>query len=93
MILAVGKGAKPQHFITWAHEYRGIVRPRVHLPTAERTDSMIVDISDDTTEVDVISLARIVYANFVRVAGDRLDDAIVSVIESKPTHNGVMCLG
>ena len=44
---------------------------------------MVVDIGGGTTEVAVISLAGIVYAKSVRVAGDRLDEAIVQYMKRK----------
>ncbi len=55
------------------------------LPITEPTANMIVDIGGGTTEVAVISLAGIVYAKSVRVAGDKMDDAILHHI--KRTHN------
>jgi len=55
------------------------------LPITEPTANMIVDIGGGTTEVAVISLAGIVYANSVRVAGDKMDDAILHYIKRK--HN------
>lgn len=55
------------------------------LPITEPTASMIVDIGGGTTEVAVISLAGIVYSKSVRVAGDKMDNAIVQFIKRK--HN------
>ena len=55
------------------------------LPITEPTANMIVDIGGGTTEVAVISLAGIVYAKSVRVAGDKMDDAILQYIKRK--HN------
>jgi rod shape-determining protein MreB len=55
------------------------------LPITEPTANMIVDIGGGTTEVAVISLAGIVYARSVRVAGDKMDDAILQFIKRK--HN------
>jgi len=55
------------------------------LPITEPTANMIVDIGGGTTEVAVISLAGIVYAKSVRVAGDKMDDAILQHIKRK--HN------
>ncbi len=46
------------------------------LPITEAYGSMIVDIGGGTTEVAIISLAGIVYAQSVRVGGDKLDEAI-----------------
>jgi len=53
------------------------------LPITEPVSSMVVDIGGGTTEVAVISLAGIVYANSVRVAGDRIDNAIVQYMKRK----------
>jgi len=50
------------------------------LPVADATGSMVVDIGGGTTEVGVISLGGVVYANSVRVGGDRMDEAITSYI-------------
>jgi len=50
------------------------------LPVAEATGSMVVDIGGGTTEVGVISLGGVVYANSVRVGGDRMDEAIINYI-------------
>jgi rod shape-determining protein MreB len=55
------------------------------LPITEPTANMIVDIGGGTTEVAVISLAGIVYSKSVRVAGDKMDDAILQYIKRK--HN------
>jgi rod shape-determining protein MreB len=44
---------------------------------------MIVDIGGGTTEVAVISLSGIVYCNSVRIAGDRIDEAIIQYIKRK----------
>lgn len=48
------------------------------LPVSEPEGNMIVDIGGGTTEVAVISLGGIVMAKSVRVAGDELDESIVS---------------
>jgi rod shape-determining protein MreB len=53
------------------------------LPVSEATGNMIVDIGGGTTEVAVISLSGIVYSQSVRVAGDKMDDAIVHYIKRK----------
>jgi len=53
------------------------------LPIEEPSGNMIVDIGGGTTEVAVISLSGIVYANSVRVGGDEMDDGIVSYIKRK----------
>ena len=48
------------------------------LPITEPSGNMIIDIGGGTTEVAIISLSGIVYANSVRVGGDRMDEAIVA---------------
>ena len=53
----------------------------VGLPVEEPGGSMVVDIGGGTTEVAVISLAGIVYAESVRVGGDEMDEAIISYIK------------
>ncbi len=53
------------------------------LPITEPTANMVVDIGGGTTEVAVISLAGIVYCNSVRVAGDKMDEAIMNYIKRK----------
>jgi rod shape-determining protein MreB len=44
---------------------------------------MVVDIGGGTTEVAVISLAGIVYSRSLRVAGDKMDAAIMQYIKRK----------
>ncbi len=51
------------------------------LPIQEPSGNMLVDIGGGTTEVAVISLSGIVYANSVRVGGDEMDDNIVNYIK------------
>ena len=53
------------------------------LPITEPTCNMIVDIGGGTTEVAVISLSGIVYSKSVRVAGDKMDQAIIQHIKRK----------
>ena len=48
------------------------------LPVTEPSGSMIVDIGGGTTEVAVISLGGIVYAESARVGGDKMDEAIIA---------------
>ncbi len=55
------------------------------LPVTEPCGSMIVDIGGGTTEVAVISLSGIVAARSIRVAGDKMDDAIIAHVKRK--HN------
>ena len=54
-----------------------------NLPITEPTCNMVVDIGGGTTEVAVISLAGIVYSRSVRVAGDKMDAAIIQYIKRK----------
>lgn len=53
----------------------------VGLPVQDAAGNMIVDIGGGTTEVALISLSGIVYSRSVRVAGDELDDAIISYMK------------
>jgi len=53
------------------------------LPVTEPSGNMIVDIGGGTTEVAVISLGGIVQARSVRVAGDKMDEAIISHVKKK----------
>jgi rod shape-determining protein MreB len=50
------------------------------LPVEEANGSMVVDIGGGTTEIAIISLNGIVYADSVKVGGDRFDDAIVTYV-------------
>ena len=51
-----------------------------NLPVWEPTGSMVVDIGGGTTEVAIISLGGIVTSQSIRVAGDDMDDAIITYI-------------
>jgi rod shape-determining protein MreB len=53
------------------------------LPITEPCANMIIDIGGGTTEVAVISLAGIVFCKSVRVAGDKMDEAILQYIKRK----------
>ena len=53
------------------------------LPVTEPSGNMIVDIGGGTTEVAVISLSGIVAARSIRVAGDKMDEAVVAYIRRK----------
>ena len=55
------------------------------LPITEASGNMIVDIGGGTTEVAVISLAGIVYAQSTRMGGDKMDEAIIQYI--RKTYN------
>jgi len=53
------------------------------MPIKEPVSSLVVDIGGGTTEVAVISLSGIVYAKSVRVAGDKMDEAVVQYLKRK----------
>lgn len=53
------------------------------LPVASADASMVVDIGGGTTEVGVISLGGLVYANSIRVAGDKIDEVISNYIRNR----------
>ena len=53
------------------------------LPVSEPTGSMIVDIGGGTTEVAIISLGGIVTSKSLRIAGDELDQSIISYIKKE----------
>ena len=55
------------------------------LPVSDSTGCMVVDIGGGTSEVAVLSLGDIVTAQSVRVAGDKLDESIITYI--RKTHN------
>lgn len=50
------------------------------MPVEEAKGSMVVDIGGGTTEVAIISLSGIVYAQSVRIGGDRFDEAIINYV-------------
>lgn len=50
------------------------------LPVMDPTGSMVVDIGGGTTDVATISLGGIVSSRSIRMAGDKMNDAIVSYI-------------
>lgn len=53
------------------------------MDVAEPSGNIIVDIGGGTTEVAVISLGGIVISNSIKVAGDELDEDIVSYIKKE----------
>jgi rod shape-determining protein MreB len=53
------------------------------LPILEPTGSMVLDIGGGTSEVGVISLGGIVYSHSLRIAGDKMDEAIVNYVRRK----------
>ncbi len=54
-----------------------------NLPISEATGSMVVDIGGGTTEIAVMSLGGVVYSNSIRIAGDTMDQAIISYMRKK----------
>jgi rod shape-determining protein MreB len=73
---AIGAGARQVYLI----EEPMAAAIGAGMPVAEASGSMVVDIGGGTTEVGVISLGGVVYANSVRVGGDRMDEAIINYI-------------
>ena len=53
------------------------------LPISEATGSMVVDIGGGTTEIAVLSLGGVVYANSLRVAGDAMDLSIINYMRKQ----------
>jgi rod shape-determining protein MreB and related proteins len=51
------------------------------LPITEAAGNMIVDIGGGTTDIAVISLAGVVYSRSVRVAGNAMDEAIITYVK------------
>ena len=50
------------------------------LPVDQAVGTLVVDIGGGTTEIAVISLGGVVYADTVRVGGDRFDETIVNYV-------------
>jgi rod shape-determining protein MreB len=73
---AIGAGARDVYLI----EEPMAAAIGAGLPVSEAFGSMVVDIGGGTTEVGVISLNGIVYAESVRIGGDRFDEAIVAYV-------------
>jgi rod shape-determining protein MreB and related proteins len=53
------------------------------LPITEPSGNMVVDIGGGTTDIAVISLGGIVCSESVKIAGDSMDDAIMSYIKRR----------
>lgn len=51
------------------------------LPVEDAAGSMVVDIGGGTTEIAIISLGGIVYADSVRIGGDTFDEAIITYVK------------
>jgi len=56
------------------------------LPISEATGSMVVDIGGGTTEIAILSLGGVVYANSMRVAGDAMDASIISYMKNNSIY-------
>jgi rod shape-determining protein MreB len=50
------------------------------LPVSDASGSMVLDMGGGTSEVAIISLNGICYADSVRIGGDRFDDAIINYV-------------
>jgi len=50
------------------------------LPVHEARGSMVLDVGGGTSEVAVLSLNGVVYANSARIGGDRFDEAIMNYV-------------
>ncbi len=55
----------------------------IAVPISEATGSMVVDIGGGTTEIAVLSLGGVVYANSLRVAGDAMDGSIINYMRKE----------
>lgn len=53
------------------------------MPITDPSGNMVVDIGGGTTEVAVISLGGIVISKSIRIAGDKMDEAIISYLKKK----------
>jgi rod shape-determining protein MreB len=92
MIICVPSGITgvEQRAVQEAAEYAGARKPAyiieepmaaaigAGLPVHEPSGNMVVDIGGGTTEVAVISLGGVVASESVRVAGDEIDEALIS---------------
>src|SRR5213075_761017 len=92
MVICVPSGITgvEQRAVQEAAEYAGAHKPAyiieepmaaaigAGLPVYEPSGNMVVDIGGGTTEVAVISLGGIVASESIRVAGDEIDEALMS---------------
>ncbi len=76
---AMGAGAREVYLI----EEPMAVAIGTNLPVAEPTGSMVLDIGGGTTEVGILSLGGLVYAQSLRVAGDKFDEAIIGYVRRR----------
>ena len=68
------------------------------LPVTEATGNMIIDIGGGTTDIAVVSLSGVVYAQSLRLAGGEMDDAIIlhmkrqhGLLIGQPTAERIKC--
>ncbi|MBQ5765594.1 MAG: rod shape-determining protein [Clostridia bacterium] len=80
---AIQAGASPNNILLIPEPKAAAVG--AGLPVDDSTGCMVVDIGGGTSEVAVLSLGDIVTAQSVRVAGDKLDEAIINHI--RKMHN------
>ena len=78
---AIGAGVREVHLI----EQPMAAAVGAGLPVQDARGSMIIDIGGGTTDVAVISLGGLVSSQTLRVAGDKLDEAIVNFVRKR--HN------
>jgi len=76
---AIGAGAREVYLI----EEPMAAAIGADLPIGDPTGSMVLDIGGGTSEVGVISLGGMVYATSLRIAGDKMDEAIISYVRRK----------
>jgi rod shape-determining protein MreB len=76
---AIGAGAREVYLI----EEPMAAAIGADLPIADPTGSMVLDIGGGTSEVGVISLGGLVYATSLRIAGDKMDEAIINYVRRK----------
>lgn len=78
---ALGAGMREVHLI----EQPMAAAVGAGLPVRDARGSMIIDIGGGTTDVAVISLSGLVASQTLRIAGDKLDEAIVNFVRKR--HN------
>jgi rod shape-determining protein MreB len=97
MVICVPSGITgvEQRAVQEAAEYAGARKPAyiveepmaaaigAGLPVHEPAGNMVVDIGGGTTEVAVISLGGIVTSESIRIAGDELDEAIITFVKKE----------
>ncbi|MGZ6980161.1 MAG: rod shape-determining protein, partial [Acidimicrobiia bacterium] len=97
MVICVPSGITgvEQRAVQEAAEYAGARKPAyiieepmaaaigAGLPVHEPAGNMVVDVGGGTTEVAVISLGGIVSSESIRIAGDELDEAIITYVKKE----------